>query len=201
MKLKCISVLLVTLIVSACKVELYTGLGEQEGNEMLALLLSEGISASKTNGKGNTITLEVSESQLTQAMELLSQHSYPRQQYATINEVFPQGGLIQSEQAEKARYRYAMSQDLAATISNIDGVITARVHLVIPEKAKGNKRLQMKETESAKASVFIKHNQSATIEPYIPQIKTMVANAVPELNYENITIAVFPSMPNYRTGN
>ncbi|NVK57422.1 MAG: type III secretion inner membrane ring lipoprotein SctJ [Alteromonadaceae bacterium] len=183
-------------VLTACKVELYSGLDEQEGNEMLALLLSEGIAASKEKGKGETVNLQVEESDLSAAMTLLSRHSYPRHQYATLDDVFPQGGLIQSPMADSARYSFAKSQGLAATLATIDGVLTAKVHLVLPEKDSGNKLSQPSAVKPAKASVFIKYNRNVDLEAYIPQIKTMVANAVEDLEYANVAVVIFPSIPN-----
>lgn len=189
------------LLLAGCKVELYSGLQEKEGNEMLAILLSEGIDASKTIGKGNSITLTVAEDQLPKAIEILSRHSYPKYQYATLNDVFPQGGLIQSPMAENARYTFAMSQDLAATIASIDGVLTAKVHLVLPDQESKNKVQKDGQKHVTKASVFIKHNHNVSLEPYIPQIKTMVANSVENLAYENIAVVIFPSMPGFTVSN
>ncbi|WP_444913821.1 type III secretion system inner membrane ring lipoprotein SctJ [Microbulbifer sp. TRSA007] len=192
-----ILLIVVCVLVSACKVDLYTGLEEQEGNEMLALLLSEGVSASKAAGKGGSITLLVEESQLTRAVELLSRHSYPRKKYATINEVFPQGGLIQSPMADSARYTFAMSQDIASTLSNIDGVLTAKVHLVLPtEEGNKNSKASNKNT-LVKASVFIKYDSRVAMKSYIPQIKAMVANSVDQLDYENVAVVIFPGISNY----
>lgn len=191
-----ILLIVVCVLVSACKVDLYTGLEEQEGNEMLALLLSEGVSASKAAGKGGSITLLVEESQLTQAVELLSRHSFPRKKYATINEVFPQGGLIQSPMADSARYTFAMSQDIASTLSNIDGVLTAKVHLVLPAED-GSKNSKSNTKTMVKASVFIKYDSRVAMKSYIPQIKAMVANSVDQLDYENVAVVIFPGTSNY----
>lgn len=192
----CVCILVVC--VTACDVELYTGLDEQEGNEMLSLLLSEGIKATKAPGKAGTVSLRVEESQLTNAMNLLSRNSYPRKKYATINDVFPQGGLIQSEMADNARYTYAMSQDIAATLSNIDGVLTTKVHLVLPKEDKKNKAKKSTEPKVAKASVFIKYDSEVPMKSYIPQIKAMVANSVEELDYENVAVVIFPAISNYK---
>lgn len=182
---------------TGCHVELYSGLEEKEGNEMLALLLSEGIKAEKGPGKGGTITLSVDKSQLTQAMEMLSRYSYPRKKYATINEVFPQGGLVQSPMADNARYNYAMSQDIAATLSNIDGVLTAKVHLVLPTAENKNKVSKKQEEQIVKASVFIKYDKNVPMKSYIPQIKAMVANSVDKLEYENVAVVIFPGTARY----
>ncbi|WP_444917384.1 type III secretion system inner membrane ring lipoprotein SctJ [Microbulbifer sp. JMSA003] len=185
------------VVLTGCKVELYTGLEEQEGNEMLALLLSEGVSAGKEPGKGGSITLVVEESQLTSAIEILSRHSYPRKKYATLNEIFPQGGLIQSPMADSARYTFAMSQDIASTLSNIDGVLTAKVHLVLPAEESKKAAKSVSKTTVVKASVFIKYDSRAPMKSYIPQIKAMVSNSVDQLDYENVAVVIFPGISNY----
>lgn len=193
MNIRAICVAVCLFFLSACQVELYTGLAEKEGNEMLALLLHEGIDANKVAGKSGTVTINVEEAQLSKAMETLSRHSYPKNKFATINEVFPQGGLIQSSMADNARYGYVKSQDLAATLSKIDGVLTARVHLVIPTDDNKKKLKSSEKLTVTKASVFIKYDSKVPMKTYVPQIKTMVANSVEKLDYKNVAVVIFPS--------
>ena len=188
--------LILMLLLSACKVDLYSGLDEKQGNEMLALLLAEGIDVEKKIDKGNTVKLAVDENQLSNAIEILSRNSYPRDKFATLNDVFPQGGLISSPTEESARHTFAILQDLAATVSNIDGVLTARVHLVLPAEEK-NKTKSNSEVKAAKASVFIKHSSNVSLDSYIPQIKLMVANSVENLKYENVAVVIFPSVTTF----
>lgn len=198
MLLKLRSYLLVAtcLLLTACKVDLYSGLDEKQGNEMLALLLVEGIDAEKAIDKGDTVKLLVDKNQLSNAIEILSRNSYPRDKFATLSDVFPEGGLISTPTEESARYNYAVSQDLAATVSNIDGVLTARVHLVLPDDDQGKKGRNA-EKQVSKASIFIKHSSNISLDSYIPQIKQMVANSVEGLKYENIAVVLFPSVATF----
>ncbi len=192
-KIKQLLVILCCVLLSACKVDLYSGLDEKQGNEMLALLLSEGIDVEKTVGKANSVQLLVDENQLANAIEILSRNSYPRDKFATLSDVFPEGGLISTPTEEAARYNYAISQDLAATVSNIDGVLTARVHLVLPKSTQKKNA----EKQISKASIFIKHSSNINLDAYIPQIKQMVANSVIGLKYENIAVVLFPSVATF----
>ncbi len=194
-KLKTLLPLLLCLLLTACKVDLYSGLDEKQGNEMLALLLVEGIDAEKSIDKGNTVKLRVDKNQLSNAIEILSRNSYPRDKFATLSDVFPEGGLISTPTEESARYTYAISQDLAATVSNIDGVLTARVHLVLPTES--DKKQRNAEKQVSKASIFIKHSSNISLDSYIPQIKQMVANSVEGLKYENIAVVLFPSVATF----
>ena len=165
---------------------------------MLALLLAEGLSVEKVTDKGQLVKLRVDENQLSSAIEILSRNSYPRDQFATLQDIFPEGGLISTPVEERARYNFAVSQDLAATVSNIDGVLTARVHLVLPDNESTNDRGSKQIVRDSKASVFIKHSSDIPLDSYIPQIKQMVANSVDGLKYENIAVLLFPSVATFK---
>jgi type III secretion protein J len=81
-----------------------------------------------------------------------------------------------------------MSQEISNTLTNIDGVVTARVHLNIPEK----NPLQDK-PQPASAAVFIKHRPDRNLAGQITQIKALVVNSVEGLAYDNVTVALFPA--------
>jgi len=81
-----------------------------------------------------------------------------------------------------------MSQEISNTIANIDGVITARVHLVVPER---NPLLD--KPQPAAAAVFIKHRPERNLSGQISQIKALVVNSIEGLAYDNVTVALFPA--------
>ena len=69
----------------------------------------------------------------SRAVELLKSQGYPRDKFAKIGEVFQKSGLVSSPTEERIRYMYALSQEIAETLTRIDGVMNARVHIVIPD--------------------------------------------------------------------
>jgi len=185
-------VALLLLLLSGCKVELYTGLPEQEGNEMLALLLTHGIESEKQPGKDNMISLFIEESQTARAVEILTRNGYPKTRFSTINDIFSNDGLVSTPFEERTRYIYGLSQEVSMTLSKIDGVLVARVHVVLPPEQSsgiGNK----KETFPASASVFIKYNSDYDLNSYIPQMKSIVANAIEGLSYDQVSVSLFPA--------
>lgn len=125
------------LALAGCKIELYAGVSQKEGNEMLALLRSEGISADKQPDKEGKIKLLVEESDIAQAVDALKRKGYPRESFSTLKDVFPKDGLISSPVEERARLNYAKAQEISRTLSEIDGVLVARVHVVLPEERDG----------------------------------------------------------------
>ncbi|HEV2638262.1 MAG TPA: type III secretion inner membrane ring lipoprotein SctJ [Actinocrinis sp.] len=180
--------LAVAVLLGGCKTELYSHLGENEANEMVAILLERGIAADRTaDAKERTLTVNVEKGQFADAVELLKSHGYPRPKFASVPEIFPGDGLVTSPVAERARLIYATSQDLSRTLSEIDGVLTARVQVVLPDS---DPMRQQPTTPSA--SVFIRHGKGAAIDALVPQIKTMVANSVPGVTYDHVTVVLVP---------
>ena len=118
------------LLLSGCKVEMYSGLSEDQANQMLSTLLRRGIEAEKQAAGKNGYTLLVDDDQLVRALQVLKENSLPREAFKNLGEVFAGDGMISSTSEVQARMSYALSQELADTLSRIDGVLTARVHVV-----------------------------------------------------------------------
>lgn len=177
-------------LLSACGREaLYAELDEQQANEMLAVLVRAGVDASKQHvDKGWSI--EVGRSHLPRAMEVLKAEGYPRDKYDSLGQVFHKEGFVSTPLEERARLLYALSQELSHTISDIDGVLVARVHLAIPER-----RPLSDDKPLSSASVFIKYKPGSQVVNKAASIKALVVNSVEGLPYENVTVTFFVSEP------
>ncbi|SMO45483.1 type III secretion system inner membrane ring lipoprotein SctJ [Paracoccus laeviglucosivorans] len=172
---------------AACKAELYTGLTEREANEMVAALLGAGIPAAKTGG-AEGVTVTVDEARFSEAMTLLDQRGLPARQYESMGDVFRKEGLVSSPTEERARLIYALSQELSRTIAEIDGVLSARIHVVLPESD-----MLGRDVKPSSASVFVRYAQGTDVQEYAPQIKLLVANSIEGLLYDNITVVMVPA--------
>ncbi|MFK7994287.1 MAG: type III secretion system inner membrane ring lipoprotein SctJ [Granulosicoccus sp.] len=180
----------VLLAISGCSEEaLYSGLSEQEANEMVAELSMAGLSASKQKLKGNQFSVSTSPDEFASAVQLLKSRGLPRQRYDTLGEVFAKEGFVSSPLEERARLNHALSQEIASTLSSIDGVILARVHLAVPPKNDLDDS-----TAPASASVFIKHRSGVDLSGSVSQIKALVVNGIENLPYANVTVALFESV-------
>ena len=178
--------MLIAITLAGCNMtELYAELDEQEGNEMLALLLQHNVKSEKRGGKDNMVSLHVDTDKIPIAMELLRQNGYPKDKFSTIKDLFNDDKLIATPYEDRTRYIYGLSQELADTLSRVDGVMTARVHLVIPDEDA--------EAQVASAAVFIKHNPNYDLEDDIPQIRSIVASGIDNLHYEAVNVALFPA--------
>lgn len=181
---------LVAVLLAACggRVELVAAVPEHEANEALAALASAGVAAEKVPGKEGQVGLRVEARQVARAVEVLNAQGLPRERFAGMGDVFRKEGLISSPLEERARYVYALSQELSGTLSRIDGVIAARVHVVLPERSPAGE-----ETTPASAAVFIKHQAQANLDTVQPQIRRLVTNAIPGLTSERVSLVLVPS--------
>ncbi|EHK54554.1 nodulation protein NOLT [Mesorhizobium alhagi CCNWXJ12-2] len=180
-------VLPLLLALSGCKVDLYTQLQEREANEMLALLIDNGVDAVRIAAKDGTSTIQVDEKLLAFSINLLNAKGLPRQSFKNLGEIFNGSGLIASPTEERARYVYALSEELSRTISDIDGVFSVRVHVVLPN----NDLLRAGGTPSS-ASVFIRHDAKANLSVLLPKIKMLVADSIEGLSYEKVEVVLVP---------
>lgn len=177
---------------AACgeQVELLSAVSEQEANEILSTLLSAGLDARKVPGKEGMVSVVVEDGRVAEALKVMRVNGLPREQFARMGEVFRKEGLISSPLEERARYNFALSQELAETLSQIDGVITARVHLVLPDRSAG----ASEPLSPSSAAVFIKYKEVYDLESVVPQIKRLVTNSISHLSYDNVSVVLVPSM-------
>lgn len=180
-----------SLLVASCggRVELFAGVTEIEANEALAALINGGIHAEKSPGKEGMVSLNVGQSEVAKAIAILNAEGLPQERYAKMGDVFRKEGLISSPLEERARYLWALSQELSATISQIDGVVKARVHVVLPERSSGGDPAM-----PSSAAVFIKHKPDYNLDDVIPQVKRLVSNSIPGLTADKVTVITVPSI-------
>ena len=180
--------LLPLLLFGGCaKQELYSQLSERQANEMIAVLQGAGIDADKQSQEGRFTVLTAS-GDFPQAVRTLNAQGYPRESFDSMGKVFKKEGFVSSPLEERARLIHAMSQEISNTIASIDGVVTARVHIVVPER-----HPLMEKGQPASAAVFIKHRADKDLGPQIAQIKALVVNSIEGLAYDNVTVALFPA--------
>ncbi|MDR2667787.1 MAG: type III secretion inner membrane ring lipoprotein SctJ [Puniceicoccales bacterium] len=174
---------------SGCgKAVLYSNVSERQANEMIALLRARNMAVGKQVGLENTWTVTIAGNQFASAVDLLSNYGYPQDQFNTLGKVFQKSGLVSSPTEERARFMYALSENLAENVSHIAGVVTARVNIVLPE----NNPYTDAVTPSS-AAVFVTYRPGSSIEDSIRDIKQLVANSIEGLSYDKVSVALFPT--------
>ena len=179
---------LCALLLAGCKSEttLHSQLDEKQANLVMAALLDEGIDCRKTAGEENTWNVLIDNKDFAKAVNLLESKGLLRRNFMGISEVFKKTGMISSPTEERIRFMDALAQDLSRTIAGIDGVLDARVHIVLPENDPFAKNAL-----PSSAAVAIRSRWNADVEAFIPQIKSLVRNSIEGLQYEKITVTVF----------
>jgi type III secretion protein J len=174
------------------RVELHRQLSEQEANEVIAELADKHIRAQKSPAKDGVV-VAVNAADISRAVRTLEAAGLPRIARTTLGDTFRKEGVISTPLEERARYIYALSQELEATLSNIDGVIVARVHVVLPERIAPGEPVQ-----PASASVFIKHDPRLDPDNIRARVRRMVASSIPGMttavdNPQKLTVIFVPA--------
>jgi type III secretion protein J len=183
-------VLLGALALAGCDSELHTNLSESEANQMLAELISHGVQATKTAKGKDGFSISVDSSEMLKALAILKDAGLPRASRESIGKVFQKSGIMSSPFEERVRYIYALGEDLSNTIANIDGVIAARVHIVLPEAPQLGQPVK-----PSSAAVFIKYQPGVDIEYFVPQIRRLVSSSIEGLDYAAVTVVLSEAMP------
>lgn len=178
-------ILVTGLLACSRNVEFMAAMPEPEANEVLAALQIAGISAEKIAGKEGMVGVSIDAEQVGRAVTLLREKGLPRERFAGMGQVFKKEGLISSPLEERARYLYALSQELGATLTQIDGVIVARVHVVLPERG-----ISGEVGIPSSAAVFIKHQDGYNLDTVLPQVRRLVTNSIPGLTAEKVSIVL-----------
>jgi type III secretion protein J len=180
--------LLVVLALAGCKQAIYTRLSETEANDVLLTLIRGGVHAEKRAVDETTFGVWVADADIATAIELLRADAQPSEHYTNLGEVFARDGLVSSPMEERIRFIYGLQQELAKTLSQIDGVLVARVHIVVPADDPFENA-----PKPSSASVFLKHRADLNTQLVVPAVKDMVVRSVEGLTLDSVSVSLFPA--------
>ncbi len=185
--------IVVAVLLAACSklVTLQANLKDADANEIVLVLTQNAIEVEKIRDKEG-VTLMVDESDLSRASAAMNAAGLPRHDAASLGEVFKRQGMISSPLEERVRYIYGLSEELGFTLQQIDHVITARVHVVLPERvAPGEPILP------SSAAVFVKYRPPLDEDAIVPSIRNLVAASIPGLaggkSEDKISVVMIPT--------
>lgn len=189
---KCLIMALATVMLAGCDREttLNSSLEERQANLVMATLLDEGIYCRKDEGEEGTWNVMIGEKDFAKAANLLERRGLPRRQFSGVAETFKKTGMVSSPSEERIRFMDALAQDLSRTITSIDGVVDARVHVVLPDNDPFAKN-----TLPSSAAVAIRARWDADLSSIVPSVKSLVKNAIEGLQYEKISVTIFNDAP------
>jgi len=189
------ALLLSICVLAGCKQAIYTQLNEAEANDVLVALIRGGIEAEKRATDDKQFSVFVRDADVATAIELLRADALPAQRYSNLGQVFERNGLISSPTEERMRYIHGLQQELSHTLSEIDGVVVARVHIVVPAQDALDTTVK-----PSSASVFIKHRPDLNMQLLVPAVKDLVVRSIEGLGPDNVAVSLFPARTTVAAG-
>jgi type III secretion protein J len=172
-------------------VDLQTGLNDADANEILTLLNKHGIQAEKRPTKEG-VALSVKDTDLARATQTMHAAGLPRRSLSNLGQVFKKEGMISTPLEERARYIHGLSAELEYTLQQFDRVISARVHVVLPERVAPGEPIQ-----PSSAAVFVKYTPPMDEDTILPRIRNLVSSSIPGLSGEDgrskVSVVLTPS--------
>lgn len=187
--------LLLMLTLCACseKVNLQSGLNDADANEIVMLLNRQGMETQKVTSKAG-VTVMIKDSDISRATAAMQAAGLPKRSLAQLGDVFKKEGMISTPLEERIRYIHGLSQELEYTLHQFDNVVTARVHVVLPERVAPGEPIQ-----PSSAAVFIKHREPFDEDMLLPRIRNLVASSIPGLSGEDgrdkVSVVLIPAEP------
>jgi type III secretion protein J len=176
-------------LVAGCTSPIAHALDEADANRVLVALDRAGIGGEKDvdpAAEGRFRVL-VERDEAPHALAVLRDEDLPGSHTTGMLDALGKGSLIPSQLAERAQFITGLGGELERTLSAIDGVLSARVHLSLPE----NEPLREGPRPKATASVLMKHRGSTS--PIDAQeVKRLVAGAAPGLLLDDVAVVMVP---------
>ena len=182
-------VLLVVLgVVLGCSARVQHGLDERQANEIQTVLMERGFRARKVvdDGRPPTWAVEVEPADAADAVRVLAELGLPRARPAGIRELL-KPGLVPDPVEQHALLLEAQSGELARTLEAVDGVLSARVHLVRPAPTRSGAL-----GAPTKAAVYLRARPAAATHLLAMQeeLRALVAGSVEGLEPVAVTLVV-----------
>lgn len=163
---------------------LYRGLAESDAAAVTAKLKELGVPYRLEDGGG---TILVPAAQVPDVRLQLAAAGLPQNGGWGL-ELFGQPGLIVTDFAQRVNYQRALEGELARTIGRLEGVESARVHLVLPRSSPLALAGDQK-PPAPTASVVLRLRSGARLgDEQVRAITYLVSGAVEGLKPENVTI-------------
>ncbi|MEE2731439.1 MAG: flagellar basal-body MS-ring/collar protein FliF [Pseudomonadota bacterium] len=160
---------------------LYTDISHLEAGQVADLLQRENIRFKVDTASGMIL---VESDKIHQARMKLAAEGFPSGNTLGYELLDKEQGLGTSQFMEKTRYYRSIEGELARTISSMNRVRGARVHLAIPKRS-----VFVNDSRKPSASVFVELYPNQSLERMqVAAIVHLVASSIPELEDKQVTV-------------
>ena len=182
-------VLALAMLCACSEATIQQGLEERAANEVVAELAARGFEAAAQpdGGRKQTWSVHVPSADRTAAIQVLVRLGLPRQKQPSSAELL-KPGLVPTPAEERTLHSLALQGDLARTLEQMDGVLSARVHLSVPVPSKAG---QGGPGESRCAVLLrVKGPPAKWTERKRVDVRTLVAGSVEGLAIDHVTLVL-----------
>ncbi|MCP3103309.1 flagellar M-ring protein FliF [Myxococcus sp. K15C18031901] len=172
-----------------CRERIQHGLDERQANELQSVLIERGLEARKVPepGKKPTWAIEVPDEHASDAVRVLSELGLPRPAAEVGCDVFGGSGLVRTPVEEGLCRVRVLERGLEKTLQTVEGVLLARVHLVVPAPPRpGVAPIPSK----ASAMLRVMPGSAARVRQSAETLKALLAGGVEGLSPEAVSLLV-----------
>ncbi len=174
------------LLISGCGVPVANALQDEDANRIVVALEHNGVVALKEadpESEGR-YRVTVGREDASSAVTILTQESLPPAKAPGVLDALGENGIVPSRTAEHAKLVAGMAGDLERSLRAVDGVLSAHVHLAVPEP---DPLADPEKPRPPTASVLLRHRGPTP--PIAPgDVQRLVAGAVPGLATTEVSV-------------
>jgi flagellar M-ring protein FliF len=160
---------------------LYGNLADSDASSVVQALQAASIEYKLDNSSG---AIMVPAERVHDARLQLAGQGLPQGKNASLELMSKDPGFGVSQFMENARYQYALEGELARTISSLQAVEAARIHLALPQQS-----AFVRDRRPASASVLLQLRAGHRLQSeQVSAIVHLVASSIPELDSDNVTV-------------
>ncbi|CAH0213933.1 EscJ/YscJ/HrcJ family type III secretion inner membrane ring protein [Pseudomonas brassicacearum] len=184
--------LLLCLALAGCRQpNLLEGLDQQQANEVLSVLQRNNIAAVKVDTGKTGYAVKIDALDFSAAVDLLNLYSLPSRPRLQVAEMFPSDSLVASPRAEKARLYSALEQRIEQSLSVLEGVVSARVHVSYDlDAGEGGRK-----PPPVHLAAVVLHERDVEPQLLITDIKRFLKNSFAAVEYENVSVVLSKRSP------
>ncbi|WP_053181426.1 EscJ/YscJ/HrcJ family type III secretion inner membrane ring protein [Pseudomonas kilonensis] len=191
MKTGMLVVLLCLALVGCRQPNLLEGLDQQQANEVLSVLQRNNIAAVKVDTGKTGYAVKIDARDFSAAVDLLNLYSLPSRPRLQVAEMFPSDSLVASPRAEKARLYSALEQRIEQSLSVLEGVVSARVHVSYDlDAGEGGRK-----SPPIHLAAVVLHERDVEPQLLITDIKRFLKNSFAAVEYENVSVVLSKRSP------
>ncbi|MNG02972.1 Lipoprotein PrgK precursor [compost metagenome] len=153
---------------------------------MLSVLQRNNIAAVKVDTGKTGYAVKIDALDFSAAVDLLNLYSLPSRPRLQVAEMFPSDSLVASPRAEKARLYSALEQRIEQSLSVLEGVVSARVHVSYDlDAGEGGRK-----SPPIHLAAVVLHERDVEPQLLITDIKRFLKNSFAAVEYENVSVVL-----------